>query len=1054
MIHDSAAMENVYVPGQILGQNAVTCLLVQLAMLPSVDSMHGAHWDRYVRHEFHGAAFTTAVQRGKVRVYEGTELRDLSTSAGKFRAAYETHEAATYRRVLRNNMVGGTIGFFTRPRPAWPYSVTLLPAGYAVEVTDPETGAPSAPYLCADTANTAGWAAFYQAFSRGESYKSCGEVLAEFNLPVRGQLNPGAGYRDVERVARTKAARTLTRARHLTALRDGIYVVRKSVTEPLGPDVHEWHEFPVLPGGAYGVIEFQVALPDHELELTDEEFLAWEQRLTGRESRAPRGPETLSLLAQTPAWWTLDGTHQQRIIPVRTSYQIRERLRETAFNGRGMIRGWTGDEGQLIASVDRWTAERALADLIDQAADQFLKAGTKFRLDTDTVQAQERAQAEAVTALADVELALDDARDDVEVATDALLRANPQNRQRREQSLSQAQARLVGLELEAERLRQQAGAIATTYQREIDLGQLATLAGVIRAGADSRTSLPRAVNARVRGIFGTSLRLTVHADNPRLMSLHGAVHMTTELSESVSVPVRTTLPNVCRLATAQLDRGEAVARLVLADGIALADACEKLGLTHDGGLASARSWLRQAGMRTCQGRRVAALECPVPATKQIIWRGLQGEVQTSDPQFVHAVIHAYFVDSKRWPQTWSGNTKHARQILGVFADTIAAGQDGSLGARVSRLAEVTGLTNAQINRLADERRSGACAFLERHPDLQGTIRPRRCKGCGRALVHVIRTPETASNFAVACTTCRTLGDGTPLPAAYFDHWDTVRIDDPSATVNRNHRTVLVDPRNAHPRLPTLPGTPRLRVGQAAKISGISPGNLRAAANNGLLRTYRAGADDQRTFEVADLMAYAAAVAGTGKPFAAEAMLDGHITIDEAVRTLGVPASHLRALAWTTPADLPPLRYQKTRDEGRHTWFLNDGDLEALDPDWLAHARTAPLSMQDFRLIYGLSHEQVKRALKTGSIPHTVNKRTHLIERADADAWINGVGRGLDLLQPHQAAARAGTTDWLLRRAVDRGELKVIVTANGRLRFDPREIDEWAASRDTPTVPGK
>ena len=111
-------------------------------------------------------------------------------------------------------------------------------------------------------------------------------------------------------------------------------------------------------------------------------------------------------------------------------------------------------------------------------------------------------------------------------------------------------------------------------------------------------------------------------------------------------------------------------------------------------------------------------------------------------------------------------------------------------------------------------------------------------------------------------------------------------------------------------------------------------------------------------------------------------------------------------------------------------------------------------MQDFRLIYGLSHEQVKRALKTGSIPHTVNKRTHLIERADADAWINGVGRGLDLLQPHQAAARAGTTDWLLRRAVDRGELKVIVTANGRLRFDPREIDEWAASRDTPTVPGK
>jgi hypothetical protein len=503
---------------------------------------------------------------------------------------------------------------------------------------------------------------------------------------------------------------------------------------------------------------------------------------------------------------------------------------------------------------------------------------------------------------------------------------------------------------------------------------------------------------------------------------------------------------VSRKAVAQLERGEAVARLVLADGFAFADACDKLRLSHDGALAATRLWLRKAGMNASRGRRVAALECPVAETKSIIWRGLRNEEQTADPQFVAAVTHAYLIDNTRWPQSWSGETTHARTVLGVFADMIAAGHDISLGVRVSRLADVTGLTIAQVNRLADPHRSGACPFLERSPERQGVIRPRRCQQCDRALVHVIRTPETASNYAVACTTCRSLSDGTPLPAAYFEHWDVESIEEPSATVHRSQRTVRLDPRDAYPQLPTLPGPTRLRVGEAATMFGIPPGNLRAAANNGLLRTYRSGPRDQRTFEMADLKAYVATVFGTDEPPASTATLDDHITIDEAVRSLRVPASHLRALAWSTPADVAPLRYQKTRHEGRHVWFLNEADLAALDPVWLADARLAPLSGQDFRLMYGLSHAQVKRALKTRSIPYTVNKRTHVIERADAEAWINGAGRGLDLLQPHEAIARAGTTYWQLRRAVDRGELSRIVTANGRLRFDPGEIDEWAASR--------
>lgn len=852
LLADSAALDNVRIPGD-LPRNCVSEFLVQLLAHPSITELHTPHWSRLIRHESHGARVLHAVREYGVRVFVGATEQDVRSGAGNLLATINTSQSADHRTTTVTRTRTGKLSRLLREEPAWPHSAQMTPVGMTCSRgrgTDEYGKSRRMQVLRPDVENADTWTAFYRAWAGGASALECGRILADGAIACRGQSQQGRTYADLDDHQLTHAAYGLVDEPHYEQLRTRRYTSAVAVPVPILKG-YRWEGYEVDHSDPdtfpHGCVRIDIPL-DHPIDLTDEEFDAWRARLDAGESRARRNNLTSRVLADLPPW--TDGDHEYRWFsrgsgPEGTQYYRLHRRPAERLTSRGCRRsGWRPLEGEHVLTCSAAELEAALGraiarvavDLGDAAAPPIVRAAA-------TTAQRDRAKAEQ--RLAELPTLIANANEDLQDAQDALDRNG--TTRRRLEKVSAAAAQFAALEAERERLFASLGSESGPREAQIEITSLAAIGGLLQGSGGK--PMPAQLNRIVTTAIGDTLRVSPDRDDPRRGTVTATLTWKTTEGAAIAIDIAEDLALSTLVAKQHTDLGASIARRVLHDGIAWANAVVEASSTDENARNAVMRGLRTAGMpRYPKWQRSALLDCPVPETKAIAW-ALLTETATphvADPGFVDLIRSTYFADCElSWGGQWAKNVALSRKALRVFQDMAGRGDDPGEGLRGCDLAIRIGASHRETMNLAGPHDSTDVRLrhvLESHPDDKRVLRPKKCPMCGQWLLHVLLVPETAAHHGLICTACRSLPDGTPLPAGYLALWDS-----------GTNGTVLADADDYAPAMGHVPGQQRqLRIGEAARRLGITTKQLRAHANAGRIPVQRAAHGRERMFVARDI----------------------------------------------------------------------------------------------------------------------------------------------------------------------------------------------------------
>lgn len=207
-------------------------------------------------------------------------------------------------------------------------------------------------------------------------------------------------------------------------------------------------------------------------------------------------------------------------------------------------------------------------------------------------------------------------------------------------------------------------------------------------------------------------------------------------------------------------------------------------------------YIIQTGLLTTKGLRAAAMDCPIPEVRQIIWAEHVARTEGSvfkvpdglDPAYASHIRDVYTSD-REWALSWMtdnpGRARHAIEMCqavtnideGVEWDDLVAGcgkglNEGGIRYFKEELIRGKGATSDGPDRF----RLVYDPVLEAVGTLHNKVanrrvRARRCPYCAkRTLTHIVRVPEVLGGML--CTECRR-SPHTPtvvFPEAYMRTW--------------------------------------------------------------------------------------------------------------------------------------------------------------------------------------------------------------------------------------------------------------------------------------------
>lgn len=1025
-IADTAAESTLRVDHDPLPRNAASELMVAVLMHPNIVAMHMADWDRWVRSIAHGTRVWDAARRGGCRLWEGDHEVDLYSVGGAYETQNKSIGTAATRDTIRRQTTTGVLSRFDMHEVSWPYQTANAPLGYTVagRRTNAVHGAcRKFAVLVKDEKNAAGWLAFFRAWLSGETLRAASEKLVEHHVECRGVKQAGLTYDRCSKDTVYRAAQTHTSARHYALLRDKRYRAKVGVPVASKPG-ERWEGYEVDHldlAFEYGCIDVDVALPAHDIALTDEEFDEWKRLLSVRTSRERTTDQPVKALTGAATW--RDGVHDYKLTAQGgnskwTYYQVRRRPLEQSYlldeaSGTKTERGWQTLEGDLVLSARAADVEAALGRGIVAGAISILKNEATLEVATREKRDEAEDESRRAARLEELGVLVSRAQEDADDAADVIiLRGESENRRDRAEDARTTHEALVAERdrlLQASRSREGVRSADVEGTAEVDVASLASVAGLLLS-ADGE-SMPRILNDAVRTITNKTLRVIADPSQTGIAYVIATIHWPSLSGETLTFNVR----EIITLASANgtkgtKDIGGVAVRLIMCEGRTVDEAVAAIGGTTSRArvIAKAQAHLQTLGMGgTHNWRRRAILDCPLEETKSIVWSLLTGEpIRTgAEPAFVELLRKTYLTRAggPPWKGVWAREARLARIALGIFAAKLGRGEDLAEGILVDELARQMGCSTREAMLLAGGPSAGIRYrhVLENHEGDGRVLRPRQCSECSGWLLHVIRVPETTFCGGLVCATCHGLADGTPVPSGYLGLWDGPgghqgRIDQGEGS----RMGSFSDYKAPHD---PIPGRARLiKIGEAARLTGLHPATLRRWVQVGWITSHRAGGQSARYFDREDLIRVAQERAvGRNAPRSKNearawpellddpAIPDGYLTLEQAAALLSVGIHDMRDKCLETPWDEGPLPYRRIPRRGTPAVVVAQGDVENLDQVWVA------------------SHQR-------------------------------------DLLLIGAAARLAGVGAGALRRATDRKELAVLVTGGETRRYRNDDVVAWAS----------
>ncbi len=1054
LIASGAYDKNVDIAGDPIGSNVVTELLVEIMVHPNVTDLHVADWDRLTRNSLGGERIVEVARTFMVEIHAGSqEATDIHTAQGRMLAGIKSNIAEAERDSTATRSTRGALSLFNAPEASWPYAAYLIPPGYVatkVKQRDSDGKLHRRNVVRVATKFTTGWTEFFGAIAAGVSYAAAGQILAKHKIPVRGtRLN--RKFSDCSQLAPAQLADAArAAAAHYELLRTRTY--KREVVVPVATKGETWEGYPIERGGEHpnGVVQIEMALPDHGIKLTDAQWDAWGERIstTNRTNREPAADAPRHAFSSIALWQ--DDAYGYKFGYASDYYRVWRRPVTTAVDVDGNQRGWNNQEGEAILSVRAKDAERAFGEAIKASAVEALNQTTILH-QVARIKPDDQAKIEALQQrLQELEIEIADAKEDFDDAAEALkTKEQTPNRQQRE---SEAKQILDGLTNERKRVTDliKDSDIDIAFEQStrdwevsVELQTLAGLAGILCASDGA--AMPRPLNDMLRGITNNSTRL-VTTDNSRILRLTASLEWPTVDGEVLELPIDVPLRNATVAQRVAGDPGEDFCQAVLRDGYTYDEAGELTSLAGDGKNRYVYKWLAQHGISDRKRQR-NILDCPINETKQVAWAILTDSPPPKglDPAFVDLIKETYFGSPKQSVisarrhgfASWCGPVSKARTILNVFVAEAARGENIGQGLAGVGVAVRAGFSeNASLPRLAE------VEILDRDIKRSNALFPKQCPTCLAPLLHVVRTPEVT----LICTKCCAVPGGAKLPNGYLGLWDR--------ELNAgNDRTFLGDPGDYEPVTVIRSGKAvkqgRLRrMGEAAAYLGVRHTVLRNASDAGEIPVTREGKGGWRQFAQADLDAWMKTRLTERKGHRStqpgQGMPDNHLTIEEGAKLLNIHPLALRKLAKSTQSNKGPVPYERVNlGRGVPTIVINKAALQTIDKTWVGGHSLDLMFIGEVAKKTGVSTFLIREATERELPCQTTDGGTRRYERKAVEKWIAGPGRIHTLLTTEAAAIRAGgiSAD-TVRNAVSNGSLAVTTTPGGHRRYAPADIDAW------------
>ncbi len=992
MLFDSAADPTVDNPDEPLPGNAVSSVLAEVCLMDEIHRLYVAEWDRWVRSPHFGAAVRAAAQLGGVDIYEGTERIDITTTEGTMVAGMKDGTASGERNGIRKRTTRGVLTKIlgVSGRIEWPYAEVLLFPAYELAYKrqrgdDGKTH--RTRYLQSATGQHAdGWQAWAHAVAEGGTFLAAGKHLAAHKVPVRGtrHVNPDGTAKTYDQLTEQqleRASRTL--AEHVRLLRAREYMVDKGVPFAIRRD-QDFEGFAVdhddRRPGRFGSIQRVVDLPEHCIDLTDDQWDAWERRIHDRTPRDTRTDGPRAPFADVRQQWFVtaagerreagdpDWTHNLRIVANGDTYEVFRRAREEAHNDRGELRGWNSREGEQLFSVRRRDLDTGYARAGIAQAAAHIGAFEPVVIDPRPLPdpaEQERRRTERLAELEHLIVVATDAVDDAGVVHE---RATERGR-----GIEQATASLVAARTDLKVLTEEQEALvlspaptetavpARTVQ--VDTSTPARLFGILDGAAGHR--MPRAVSDLLHRL--SRARVDVRPDPllPRMLRITDVLDWPAE--DGTVVPLRICFPVENRKrdldeAARENARRETAAALILRDGYTVDAVAEQLDWTRAETVTRVRAWLKDHHPVNVpsRGGRSAIVDCPSAETKRAVWDALTGAVPAEgDQRFAELVVPRYLAQVRHANSWVRRDVTLERRILDVITTLLGQGIDVDAGLHAADLAGRAGCTTQQVMFLCDGPGDRYRGILERVPGPGRRVRPRRC-AAGHPLLHVLPTLETEAWSGLLCQTCRATPDGTDLPPGYFELWNGP--DGQHHDLGKTPGTVLTE---APP--PVAPGArprPMLTIGEAAAYLQVSTSALRQWSDDGLVACeQRPRRYDQRVLDSADVWALAARWQAT---YGQRTTDDGRLSLAQATERLGVPEHYLRAFLLETG------RLAAARGGVRgNTLLFQVTDVDAVPQEWRDRHAADLIGIGAAAEAVGMTVPQLRAAAIAGRIPSLV-----------------------------------------------------------------------------------
>lgn len=744
-------------------------------------------WNRMERDERFGARVRAMIKdRPGMTLWEGDKQIDLHSPASQVVNSVNSGLTNAAIMDLKAALYNGNVNHLLANR--WEKPECFLPLGYRFrrELIGEGFTRIHKGEVDADESFATVLKELVEMAAAGATWIAVGRRAKELRVPLRSLAGQGETMASLHDKALARTVKTLIgNTNYISLWRTGSMIVRR-VAPIKGAHEIRGHVLSFEDGAMNGHIDTQVTwpLPEGGWGISDETWDRLLDRLESEKKRAgqfktPSGvaasEKTRRAFSGSPTW-EADGYHYHLVPDNPTSYHLRRRDAATGTTEDGRLRGWIHAEGVSIATFHGVALHASVSLALEAALTRLAEADVPIGAIPVTSRATQKRQLENLERTT----RLDDEARELEATASAFdqLAVTAQMMGQQAQVATYIES-AAGQRARAQEKREEAVALRRADDDALEAGaepvalDLANPAVVAVALRRFPQYVPVAlVDALVTLGITESLRFELSEDGSmghwRAICQVPVAGDDATASIEISGVVPNSAPPVGAKPGDRRDFSAAVARQFLVEQWSVED----IAATYHRGEVWVRrrlqAWLQSHGV-TANGLTLAAMNCPVPATRRAIYAACAHDasvVADLAPAFV-AHVAATYLGTKGMIGWCPGPMRPQRQLLAALvASTNAAAIKHDLALSLGQTPrQVAAVARGWCKRANVVERTGLLEMrLKRcpHPD---------CSGHPGYLAQYLVTPETP--LGLICTSCRRTPESVDvvLPEEYLQAWE-------------------------------------------------------------------------------------------------------------------------------------------------------------------------------------------------------------------------------------------------------------------------------------------